>query len=70
LPLEETEKYNELKQQSFDVYSNAVIYLEKAHELNTQDIYVLRALKDIYTRLQKVEDIKRVNELINELETE
>jgi len=67
LPISETAKYEKLKKESEEYYTVAIPYLEKAHELDKTDINVLRTLRDIYVRLQKNDDIKRVNDLMKAL---
>lgn len=62
LPLDETEKYQELKSQADQMLSNALPYLEKASSINPDDINTLVSLKEIYTRLAEYEKLKIVNE--------
>lgn len=70
LPLDAQEKYNELKKQADNMYNLATPYLEKAYSLNNTEINVLRTLKDIYVRMQKFDDLKRINEILNNIESE
>jgi len=39
-------------------------YLERADELQPNDQYTMRTLKDIYTRLSMVDKLKSINEKI------
>ncbi|MDL2239963.1 tetratricopeptide repeat protein [Bacteroidales bacterium OttesenSCG-928-L14] len=64
LPISENEKFEELKKKSEEYYQLAIPYLESAQELDKDDINVLRTLRDIYVRLQKMDDVKRINDLI------
>ncbi|MDL2228387.1 tetratricopeptide repeat protein [Odoribacter sp. OttesenSCG-928-L07] len=64
LPISENEKFEELKKKSEEYYQLAIPYLENAQELDKDDINVLRTLRDIYVRLQKMDDVKRINDLI------
>ncbi|MDR2083947.1 MAG: tetratricopeptide repeat protein [Bacteroidales bacterium] len=67
LPISENEKYEELKKKSEDYYQLAIPYLEKAHELDKTDINVLNTLREIYVKIQRLDDAKKIKELIDEL---
>jgi len=60
LPLNEEKKYNELKEQSDELLEKSLPYLEKADELNPNDIYVLRTLRDIYARLNQLDKLREL----------
>jgi Tfp pilus assembly protein PilF len=65
LPLEETVKFDKLKAEA-DVYlEKALPYLEKAIELQPADINTLFTLKQIYSRTNKPDKVKAVQEKIN-----
>jgi len=40
-------------------------YLEKADELNPNDIYVLRTLRDIYARLNQLDKLREIEKKID-----
>jgi tetratricopeptide (TPR) repeat protein len=65
LPLEETVKFDKLKAEA-DVYlEKALPYLEKAIELQPADINTLFTLKQIYSRTNKPDKVKAIQEKIN-----
>lgn len=66
LPLNEEKKYNTLKEEANELLKNSLPYLEKADELQPDDPYTLRTLKDIYTRLGMLEKLKGINERLGE----
>ncbi len=51
LPLNEEEKYNQLMEEANGLFEKSLPYLEKANELQPDDPYTLRILKDIFARL-------------------
>jgi len=66
LPLNEEAKYNELRDRANGILEASVPYLEKADQLQPDDPFTLRTLKDIYTRLGMLEKLKEVNERLGE----
>lgn len=68
LPLSEQKKYDELKAEADSYLAKSLPYLEKADELNPNDIYVLRTLRDIYARLGKLDKLKVVDEKLHQLD--
>lgn len=65
LPLTEEKKYNELKEQSDDLLRKSIPYLRKADELNPDDIFVLRTLRDIYARLGMLDELKEIDQRLD-----
>jgi tetratricopeptide (TPR) repeat protein len=65
LPLDEEQKYNELKVESDDLLKKSIPYLEKADQLNPGDDYVLRTLRDIYARLGMLDKLKEIEAQID-----
>lgn len=61
LPLNETAKYDKLKGDADVFLKQAIPYLEKAHKLEAKDMSSMSALKEIYTRLQMVDQLKAIN---------
>lgn len=66
LPLDEEAEYNALKDEANKLLENSLPYLEKADQLQPDDPYTLKTLKDIYTRLGMLEKLKGVNERLGE----
>lgn len=61
------EAYNKAKEQYMGHWSKAVPYLEKASELQPNDMSTLLALKNLYARLNMPEKLKEVSDRINAL---
>jgi len=64
LPLSETVKYDKLKGDADVMLKLAIPYLEKAHKLEPKDGSSMSALKEIYTRLQMMAELKVINDAI------
>lgn len=65
LPLNEEQKYNELKEKSDVLLRKSIPYLEKADQLTPGDVYVLRTLRDIYARLGMLEKLKEIEDQLD-----
>lgn len=61
LPLDATEEYDRMKEEADGLLKKSLPYLEKAYEINPDDIKTLVSLKEIYTRLNMLEKLKEVN---------
>ena len=61
LDLKETVKYDKLKGEADVFLKMAIPYLEKAHKFEPKDMSSMSALKEIYTRLQMVDQLKAIN---------
>ena len=62
LPQDKAKEYDDLKVKANAEFNLSLPYLEKAHELNSQDIPTMESLKNIYYRLEmmeKMEDMKK-----------
>ena len=68
LPLEETAKFDKLKKEADSYLEKALPYLEKATELQPADINTLFTLKQIYSRTNKPDKVKSVQEKINAIQ--
>ena len=68
LPLDAEAEYNKLKKEADGFLEMAVPYLEKADELQPNDINTLVSLKQIYARTNKTVKLKEVNEKIDALQ--
>lgn len=62
LPFEQQKKYEALVNEAKTYLEKSLPYLEKAHELEPDDISTLVSLKEIYTRLNKLDMLKIINE--------
>jgi tetratricopeptide (TPR) repeat protein len=65
LKLEETVKYDKLKNDADDMLKKAIPYLEKAHKLEPKDMSSMSALKEIYARLQMKAELDTINAAIS-----
>ena len=61
LPLDEVEEYDRLKAEADKYLEDSLPYLEKAHELQPDDVSTMASLKEIYTRLSMLEKLKDIN---------
>ena len=68
VPSNQTERYEAEKGKADLEFKKALPYLEKAHEIKTEDRSLLEALKNVYYRLQMLdkyevmlESLKRLN---------
>lgn len=61
-------EYNEAIVAARDVFAKALPYMERARELNPDDMDTLISLKELYYRLQKTEKYEEVTARINELQ--
>jgi tetratricopeptide (TPR) repeat protein len=64
LPMSEQEKYEKLKGERNKVFKEALPHLEKAHQLEPEDLPTMKALKEVYFRLGEMEQYKKLNEAI------
>lgn len=62
----DNKKYDELKKQRREIYSETVPYLEKAHKLNPKNQEVIRTLMNIYGQLGNDEKYQEMKALIEE----
>jgi len=63
LGLNETRKYNALKDKQKEVFGESLQYFEKSYEMNPQDMDIVRALMEVYRKVgdyQKSMDMKAV----------
>jgi hypothetical protein len=66
LPLEEQERYDALMEEANNFLESCLPYLEKAHELQPEDISTMVSLKEIYTRLGMSDKMKEIDAEIEE----
>jgi len=48
----DVKKYSEAVDEANGVYAKALPYMEKAHEINPEDVYAMRSLQELYYRLK------------------
>ena len=65
LPIEEQKKYDELKKLADGYLETCLPYLEKAHQIDPNDMGTLYSLKEIYARLGNEVKRKEINLLID-----
>jgi hypothetical protein len=68
LPLDADAEFKKLKAEADGYLEKATPYLEKASDLMPSDINTLYSLKQIYSRLNKTDKLKAVNDKINALQ--
>ena len=68
LPLEETTKFDKMKKEADGYLEKALPFLEKATELQPADVNTLFTLKQIYSRTNKPDKVKAVQEKINAIQ--
>lgn len=66
LPIDEQEKYEKLMAQANTYLETCLPYLEKAHELQPDDVSTMVSLKEIYTRLGMLEKMKEIDAKLEE----
>lgn len=67
LPLNATKKYNALKTEQKGVFEQALPLFEKAHELKPDDADVIRALKEVYYKLDMPEKSMEMNKKLESM---
>ncbi|MGM0567018.1 MAG: tetratricopeptide repeat protein [Bacteroidota bacterium] len=66
LPLSETEKYEKMKKEADSMLQKAMPMLEKAHEIDPDDVNTMNSLKEIYARLNKKEKREEISKKLEE----
>ncbi|MFU8844546.1 MAG: tetratricopeptide repeat protein, partial [Bacteroidales bacterium] len=66
LPLNEVKQYDGMKTESDNYLHLSLPYLERAHEIDPEDMATLVSLKEIYTRLNMIDKLKEVDQKIHE----
>jgi len=67
LPLDATSEYDALKKEADAYIYKALPFLEKASELQPNDLNTLYSLKQLYTRTNQTDKVKMINEKISQL---
>jgi tetratricopeptide (TPR) repeat protein len=68
VPLREKEKYKALEKKMNEHMELAKPFLEKAHQLEPTDVSTIKALREIYLRLQDLESYNKLSKLLEEME--
>jgi len=68
LPPDATAEFEKLKKEADNYLNAAIPYLEKANEIQPDDLNTLNALKQIYTRLNMIDKKKGIQDKINALQ--
>ncbi len=66
LPLSEEKKYNELIENANIMLNKSLPNLERAIELQPDDLNTMISLKEIYTRLNKLDKLQEINQRIKD----
>jgi len=61
-------EYNKAVDEAMAVFAKALPYMEKANELNPNDVYALRSLRELYYRLKMTEKYDAVKAKLDTLE--
>jgi tetratricopeptide (TPR) repeat protein len=64
----DVKKYTDAIDQANTVYAKALPYMEKAYELNPEDVYVMRSLQELYYRLKQTEKYDKIKAKLGEME--
>ena len=67
LPLDAVEEYDTEKAKADGLLEKALPYLEKSDELNPDNLETMQTLKQIYTILKQMDNLKAINERIKAL---
>jgi tetratricopeptide (TPR) repeat protein len=67
LPLSATKKYNQLKADQTKEFEKALPLFERAHQADPKDTETIKALKEVYYRLGKLDKSKEMNDLLGTL---
>jgi tetratricopeptide (TPR) repeat protein len=70
LPLDKEKEYNKLIEKANDYLSKSLPNLERALVLQPNDFNTMVSLKEIYTRLNKLEKLQEINQRIEEYQKE
>ncbi len=70
LPFDEQEKYEMLIEDANNYLESSIPYLERAHELQPDDISTMVSLKEIYTRLGQMDKLKNIDAELESGKTE
>jgi tetratricopeptide (TPR) repeat protein len=64
----DVKKYSDAIDSANIVYAKALPYMEKAHELNPEDVYAMRSLQELYYRLKQTDKYNAIKARLDSLE--
>ncbi|MBK8884348.1 MAG: tetratricopeptide repeat protein [Bacteroidales bacterium] len=64
----DVKKYSEAIDEANAVYSKALPYMEKANEINPEDVYALRSLQELYYRLKQTDKYNAIKAKLDAIE--
>ena len=64
----DVKKYSDAIDEANIVYAKALPYMEKAHELNPQDVYAMRSLQELYYRLKQTDKYNEIKTKLDAIE--
>jgi tetratricopeptide (TPR) repeat protein len=64
----DVKKYSDAIDAANLVYSKALPYMEKAHELNPEDVYAMRSLQELYYRLKQTDKYNAIKEKLDAID--
>jgi len=64
----DVKKYSDAIDSANIVYAKALPYMEKAHELNLEDVYAMRSLQELYYRLKQTDKYNAVKAKLDSIE--
>lgn len=64
--IKDNKKYEEAKEVADNKFKESLPYLEKAYELNTEDVALANTLRNLYYRLQMSDKYEALNKIIEE----
>jgi tetratricopeptide (TPR) repeat protein len=65
----DVKKYTDAIDQANSVYSKALPYMEKAHELKPDDVYAMKSLKELYYRLKQTDKYNEIKAKLDAIES-
>jgi tetratricopeptide (TPR) repeat protein len=64
----DVKKYSTAIDEANAVYAKALPYMEKAHEINPEDVYAMRSLQELYYRLKQTDKYNAIKQQLDAIE--
>ena len=64
----DVKKYSDAVDEANAVYAKALPHMEKAHEINPEDVYAMRSLSELYYRLKQTDKYEQIRTKLNAAE--
>ena len=64
----DVKKYSTAIDEANAVYAKALPYMEKAHEINAEDVYAMRSLQELYYRLKQTDKYNAIKAQLDTIE--